>query len=69
MTDGATIDIADDQILANRIIRGLIAIREHLGCSLRESLEVFAARYEALRDERPDDFVCTRDEYWVGFYS
>ncbi|MEU6704648.1 hypothetical protein [Streptomyces wuyuanensis] len=69
MTDGATIDIADDQILANRIISGLIAIREHLGCSLHESLEVFADRYEVLRAERPDDFVCSRDEYWVGFYS
>lgn len=69
MTDGAAIDVADDQILAKQIIRGLMVIREHLGCSLHEALEVFAARYEVLRVERPDDFVCNRDEYWVGFYS
>ncbi|MFD8193107.1 hypothetical protein [Streptomyces wuyuanensis] len=69
MTDGAAIDVADDQILAKQIIRGLMVIREHLGCSLHEALEVFAARFEVLRLERPDDFVCNRDEYWVGFYS
>ncbi|WP_309144058.1 hypothetical protein [Streptomyces sp. PKU-MA01144] len=69
MTDGAAIDVADDQILAKQIIRGHMVIREHLGCSPHEALEVFAARYEVLRVERPDDFVCSRDEYGVGFYS
>lgn len=69
MTDGAAVAVADDQILAKQIIRGLKTLREHLGCSLHEALEVFAARYEALRVERPDDFACSHDEYWVGFYS
>lgn len=69
MTDGAANDVADEQILAQQIIRGLIVIREHLGCSLHDALDVFAARYEVLRVEHPDDFVCSRDEYWVGFYS
>ncbi|MCX5560747.1 hypothetical protein [Streptomyces sp. NBC_00038] len=69
MTDGAAVDVADDQILAKQIIRGLKVLHEHLGCSLHESLDVFAARYEVLRVERPDDFVCSHDEYWVGFYS
>ncbi|MFK4099898.1 hypothetical protein ACI2L1_07425 [Streptomyces sp. NPDC019531] len=69
MTDGAAVDIADDHILDKRIILGLIALREHLGCSLQEALDVFGARYEALRKDRPDDFVCGPDEYWAGFFS
>ncbi|MER5689566.1 hypothetical protein [Streptomyces sp. NPDC002205] len=69
MTDGAAIDVADDRIIAQHIIRGLMVIREHLGCSLHEALDIFAARYEVLRIEHPDAFVCSRDEYWVGFYS
>ncbi|WP_416986894.1 hypothetical protein [Streptomyces sp. T028] len=69
MTDGATVDVADEQILSNQIIRGLKTLRDHLGCSLHEALDVFAARYEVLRVERPGDFVCDHDEYWVGFYS
>ncbi|MGW1087741.1 hypothetical protein ACWD4L_15750 [Streptomyces sp. NPDC002596] len=69
MTDGAAIDVADDQILAKQIIRGLMVIREQLRCSLHEALDIFAARYEVLRVERPYDFVCSRDEYWVDFYS
>ncbi|GAA3773816.1 hypothetical protein ACFS5L_29210 [Streptomyces phyllanthi] len=69
MTDGAAVDVADDQILAKQIIRGLQTLREHLGCSLHEALDVFAARYEVLRAERPNDFACGPDQYWVGFYS
>ncbi|MEW2610565.1 hypothetical protein AB0937_10200 [Streptomyces sp. NPDC047880] len=69
MTDGAAVDIADEQILSNQIIRGIKALREHLDCSLHEALEAFAARYEVLRAERPGDFTCGHDEYWTGFYS
>jgi len=69
MTDGAAVDVADEQILGRQIIRGLKTLREHLGCSLHEALDVFAARYDVLRAERPEDFVCSHDEYWVGFYS
>lgn len=69
VTDGVAVNVADDHILSNQIIRGLKTLRDHLGCSLHEALDVFAARYEVLRVERPDDFVCTRDEYGTGFYS
>ncbi|MFB6849383.1 hypothetical protein ACFCXS_31630 [Streptomyces sp. NPDC056373] len=69
MTDGAAVDIADEQILSNQILRGIQTLREHLGCSLHEALKVFFARYEVLREERPDDFTCGHDEYWAGFYS
>ncbi|UPZ29843.1 hypothetical protein MUK60_19795 [Streptomyces sp. LRE541] len=69
MTDGAAVDVVDDQILATQIIRGLVTLREHLDCSLHEALDAFIARYEVLRVERPDDFACGHEEYWVGFYS
>ncbi|MFF4589202.1 hypothetical protein [Streptomyces sp. NPDC001388] len=69
MTDGAAVDVADEQILSHQIIKGLKTLRDHLGCSLHEALDVFAARYEVLRAERPGDFVCGHDEYGSGFYS
>ncbi|MFD5652054.1 hypothetical protein [Streptomyces sp. NPDC127039] len=69
MTDGAAVDVADEQIVSNQIILGIQMLRDHLNCSLHEALDVFAARYEVLRAERPGDFVCGRDEYGVGFYS
>ncbi|MEW1999753.1 hypothetical protein OHA99_20420 [Streptomyces coelicoflavus] len=69
MTEGAAVDVADEQILGNQIIRGIQTLRDHLDCSLHEALDVFAARYEVLRAERPGDFVCGRDEYGAGFLS
>ncbi|MFI6250018.1 hypothetical protein [Streptomyces sp. NPDC051016] len=69
MTEGATLDIADEHIVGNRILRGIMAIRAHLGCSLHEGLDVFVARYTVLREERPGDFTCGHAEYWEGFYS
>ncbi|GAA3831872.1 hypothetical protein [Streptomyces chiangmaiensis] len=69
MTEDAAVDVADDQILSNQLIRGIKTLRDYLGCSLHEALDVFAARYEVLGVERPGDFVCSHDEYWVGFYS
>lgn len=69
MTNGATVSLADDQILSNQILRGIKILRDHLGCSLHEALDAFAARYEVLRVERPEAFACGHDEYWAGFYS
>jgi hypothetical protein len=69
MTDNAAVTVADDDILNNRIIPGLVTLREHLDCSLQEALYAFTARYEELRTDRPGDFVCGPDEYWAGFFS
>lgn len=69
LPEAASVDFADDHILGNKKIPGLIALRERLGCSLEEALDIFTARYETLRGERPDDFVCGPDEYWAGFIS
>ncbi|MDV9174763.1 hypothetical protein R6V09_32215 [Streptomyces sp. W16] len=59
----------DREILEHRIIPALVTIRETLGCTLHQALDVFAERYEELRDDRPDDFILSRDEYGRGFYS
>ncbi|MEV0742994.1 hypothetical protein AB0I51_45375 [Streptomyces sp. NPDC050549] len=59
----------DREILEHRIISALAAIREALGCTLHQALDVFAERYEELRRDRPDDFALSRDEYGRGFYS
>ncbi|WP_199808297.1 hypothetical protein [Streptomyces sp. NRRL S-1022] len=36
---------------------------------IHDALRAFTDRYEVLREERPDDFVCGRAEYWAGFSS
>ena len=59
----------DRDILEHRIIPALRTIRETLGCTLHQALDVFAQRYEELRRDRPDDFDVSRDEYGRGFYS
>ncbi|WP_327679285.1 hypothetical protein [Streptomyces sp. NBC_00467] len=59
----------DRNILDQRIILALQGIRESLGCSLSEAMDVFGARYEELRRERPGDFIVGPGEYGRGFYS
>ncbi|MFD1659877.1 hypothetical protein ACFSL4_17160 [Streptomyces caeni] len=56
-------------ILYHRIMFAITAIRETLGCTIHEAIDVFAARYEALRRDRPDDFIVGSEEYGRGFYS
>ena len=63
------ITVADDHILARRILPGIRTLREHLDCSLQDALTAFTDRYEVLRLERPDDFSETPEDYWDGFYS
>ncbi len=61
--------MADDAIVAGQIILGLRTLRDHLGCSLHEALDVYVARYEVLRRERTADFTKSHEEYWANFYS
>jgi hypothetical protein len=63
------ITVADDDILARRILPGIRALKEHLGCSLQDALIAFTDRYEVLRLERPNEFSEVPDEYWDGFES
>ncbi|MEV6540065.1 hypothetical protein [Streptomyces sp. NPDC051665] len=59
----------DRDILKHRIVAAIITIRETLGCTIHQAIDVFAERYEGLRRDRPDDFDLSRDEYGRGFYS
>ncbi|MFJ3231529.1 hypothetical protein [Streptomyces sp. NPDC086787] len=59
----------DRDILDHRIIFALNAIREASGCTIHEAIDVFAARYEELRRNHPDDFSVGPEEYGRGFYS
>ncbi|MER7169971.1 hypothetical protein [Streptomyces mesophilus] len=69
MSAGGVIGIADDEIVAGRILLGIKAIRDHLGCSLHEALDAYVSRYQALRLERPTDFSVSHEQYWANFYS
>jgi len=62
------IDI-DELIFKKSIIPGIVAIRNHHGCSLHEALSAFEERYKVLRAERPERFICGEAEYWKNFYS
>ncbi|MFE0577841.1 hypothetical protein [Streptomyces sp. NPDC058874] len=68
-TPPASVTVADGEIFAGRILPGIKAIREHLGCSLQEALLTFHERYEVLQCEQPETFAVAPDEYWTGFYS
>ncbi|MBY8880760.1 hypothetical protein [Actinacidiphila acidipaludis] len=59
----------DRDILTRRIIPALVTIRETLGCSIPEALDVFQIRYDELRRDRPADFTVGPEEYGEGFYS
>ncbi|MFF4607689.1 hypothetical protein ACFY12_33750 [Streptomyces sp. NPDC001339] len=56
----------DLDILENRTILALKAIRESLGCTLHEAVDVYAQRYEELRRDRPDDFHLSREPNQIG---
>ncbi|MFE9312667.1 hypothetical protein ACIP4X_06655 [Streptomyces sp. NPDC088817] len=59
----------DRDILDHRIIFALKTIRETLGCTIPEAIDVFVVRYEELRRDRPGDFSVPPEEYGQGFYS
>ena len=59
----------DSHILAGTIILAIMKIRECPNVGVKEALVILGSRYEKLRIERPDDFTCSHDEYWKGFYS
>ncbi|MDI3407506.1 hypothetical protein [Streptomyces cavernicola] len=59
----------DRDILEQRIVPALVTIRGTLGCTLHQAIDAFAQRYEELRQDRPDDFELSRDEYGHDFWS
>jgi hypothetical protein len=59
----------DEEILQNRKINAVKAIKVSAGATLREAMDIFYDRYDLLRASRSGEFVCGPDEYWEGFYS
>ncbi|MDR3036098.1 MAG: hypothetical protein LBV78_23900 [Kitasatospora sp.] len=47
----------DRDILERRNVFALKTIRETLGCTLHEAVDVLQQRYEKLCRDRPDDFL------------
>lgn len=58
----------DALILSRCILQSLVRIREASGVSLKDALDLLSERYRLLRAERPDEFCCSSEEYWEGFY-
>ncbi|MEV1081379.1 hypothetical protein AB0I98_24535 [Streptomyces sp. NPDC050211] len=44
----------DRDILQHRTISAIATIRETLGCTVHQAIDVYAQRYEELRRDRPD---------------
>ncbi|MEH0450268.1 hypothetical protein QA811_43835 [Streptomyces sp. B21-102] len=63
------LSFADNEILGGLITQGIKLFRSHLGCSIHEAIDIFQARYDYLRRERPADFTVSPVEYGQGFYS
>lgn len=59
----------DALIRSGQILQPLKLLKEWLGVRLPEAMEFHHARYRQLREERPDDFLCSDAEYWDGVYS
>ncbi|TXS37187.1 hypothetical protein [Streptomyces sp. OR43] len=59
----------DRDILDHRTILAIKTIREAMGCTIHEAIDVFAVRYEELRRDRPGDFTVGPEEYGRGFSS
>lgn len=59
----------ENHIFKNEILAGIKLIKETLGISLAESLELFSWMHRKLRITRPEEFLQSEQDYWNGFYS
>jgi hypothetical protein len=59
----------DTRILSRDILGALLQIRDVFGVGLSDAKDIHFGRYRRLRDERPDDFACTDEEYWRDVYG
>ena len=71
MDDGLTAEQGievDAQILDCNILGAFVLIRRFLGCGINAAKDVHLVRYDRLRAERPDEFVCSHEAYWREVY-
>jgi len=59
-----------DQLLyENRILEGIIKLKDNLHIGLAEGIELFSWRHDRLRELTPEKFKNSPEEYWSVFYS
>lgn len=51
---GGLPESVDHDIVEGRTIIAIKTIRDTLGCSIHEAVDIYAARYEELRRDRPE---------------
>ena len=59
----------DALLFANDPLRAARRSREVTGLGLHASGDIMHERYRKLREESPDKFSITNEEYWSGWYS
>lgn len=59
----------DELIYQRRIVEGMRKLKESLPINLKQSNELFGARYDELRALETNKFICSESSYWNGFYS
>jgi ribosomal protein L7/L12 len=57
-------ELIDEDILQNRKLKAIKAIKEAAGVGLREAGDIFHDRYDLLLASRSGEFVCSPDEYY-----
>jgi hypothetical protein len=59
----------DGFIIEQRILYGMIKLKEALDITLAQSIFLFTWRYDVLRVSQPGAFKVSHEEYWQGFIS
>ncbi|TDD80469.1 hypothetical protein [Actinomadura rubrisoli] len=59
----------DELIVEGRILSAVYWIRAAFECSLQEAVQFLYARYDRLRQTRPDDFAKSHEDYWRDVYT
>lgn len=67
--DQADWQALDPLVLSGAKLQFIVQVQAVRGIGLPEALDLLRRRYEYLRKSRPQDFHCTHEEYWQGFYS
>jgi len=62
-------DELDQYIIENEKLAFLIHIREVTGCEMAEAIQKLGKRYRELKNQYPEKFLLSEDQYWDGFYS
>lgn len=59
----------DKLIYGNDKLEYVMQYRKTTGCGIPEAITALTERYKELRKNNPNQFSCSDEEYWKGFYS